>query len=321
MKKAAVCGGSGFLGSWMCDRLRKEGYYVVSFDIKMPEHGWAPADSYFIFDLRNPIYFFAEHRWQDYDLVVQMAANMGGAEYVFSGGHDADIMHSSATINLNVLEACRQYKVRQMLFTSSACVYPSLAGSGACKESDVPNPDSAYGSEKLFSEQLYAAYARNYDMDIKIARVHNAFGAYGTWRGGREKSPAAFMRKIAEVPDGGKFECFGTGEQTRSFLHASEAVEAFWRLINSDVIGEPINVGSSEMVSISRMIEMIGEIANKKFTVAHVPGPLGVQARSSDNTLIHQKLDWKPSMGLREGLEMTYPWIREQVEKARALQV
>ena len=318
MKKAAVCGGSGFLGSWICDRLRKEGYWVDSYDRKMPEFGWAPADAYFLFDLRNGPDYFATFRWQQYDLVVQMAANMGGAEHVFSGRYDAEIMHDSALINLNVLEACRQAEVKDMLFTSSACVYPTLADEPACRESDTPNPDSSYGMEKLFSEYLYDAYARNYGMRIRIARVHNAYGAYGTWQGGREKSPAAFCRKIAEIDNGGLIECFGDGKQTRSFIHASEATEGFWRLIKADPIGQPINIGSSEMVSINDLMQMIGEIAGKQFTARYIDGPLGVRGRNSDNALIEQKLGWKPSMSLREGLELTYPWIKEQVDKANA---
>jgi nucleoside-diphosphate-sugar epimerase len=318
MKKAAVCGGAGFLGSWMCDRLKKEGYWVVSFDRKMPEFGFAPAHEYFIYDLRNAPDYYSTFRWHEFDLVVQMAADMGGAEHVFSGTFDAEIMHNSAVINLNVLEACRQFEVPKMLFTSSACVYPTLTGNIDCKETDIPNPDSSYGIEKLFSERLYDAYSRNYGMDIKVARVHNAYGAYGTWRGGREKSPAAFMRKIAEVPDGGTIECFGDGKQQRSFIHASEATEGFWRLLNSDFTG-PVNIGSSEMVSIREMIDMIAAIAGKTFDVHCIPGPLGVRGRNSNNDLIEQHLGWKPSMPLRDGLEMTYPWIQEQVDKQHAI--
>lgn len=300
----------------MCQRLKDEGYYVVSFDIKMPEFGFAPAHEYFIFDLRNGPDYYGSFRWHEFDLVVQMAALMGGAQFVFTGDNDADIMRSSALINLNVLEVCRETKVSNILFTSSACVYPSLpTGGDACKESDTPNPDSNYGIEKLFSERLYESYVRNYGMNIKIARVHNAYGEYGTWRGGREKSPAAFCRKIAEVTEGGTIECFGDGKQTRSFIHASEAVEGFWRLLNSDVVGQPINIGSSEMVSIGGLIEMICDISNKEFKVDHIDGPLGVRGRNSDNTLIFEKLGWKPTKRLRDGLEQTYAWIAEQVSK------
>jgi nucleoside-diphosphate-sugar epimerase len=321
MKKAAVCGGSGFLGSWMCDRLRKEGYWVTSYDIKQPEFGWAPANEYYIFDLRNGTDYFANFRWHEYNTVVQMAASMGGAEFVFSGENDAEIMRSSALINLNVLEACRQFKVANMLFTSSACVYPTLPnGRADCREDDITDPDSAYGHEKLFSEHLYKSYAKNHGMNIKIARVHNAYGEYGTWRGGKEKSPAAFCRKIAEAGDGGTIECFGTGEQTRSFIHASEAIEGFWRLLNSDVVAQPINVGSSEMVSINQMIALLSDISGNKVDVKHIPGPLGVAGRNSNNDTIFGKLGWKPTGTLREGLEKTYPWIKEQVDRTKTNQ-
>lgn len=323
MKKIAVTGGAGFLGSWLCQRLVAAGDYVVSFDLKMPEFGFAPAQEYNIFDLRNPVEYFSEFRWQDFDQCYMLAANMGGAEFVFSGKYDAEIMQQSATINLHTLEACRKFGVNQVLFTSSACVYPSLGKEAAkdgiaCKESFAGNPDSAYGDEKLFTEKLCDAYARNFGMDIKVARVHNAFGEYGTWRGGREKSPAALCRKIAEVGDRGVIEVFGTGEQTRSFIHASEAVEGFYRLMQSDFRG-PVNVGSSEMVTINHLVQIISDIAGKPVATRHVPGPIGVQGRNSDNSLIFEKLGWKPSMSLKEGLERTYPWIAEQVAKAKAL--
>lgn len=328
MKKAIVTGGAGFIGTWLCQKLKDEGRFVVAIDRKMPEFGFAPADEYHVFDLRNSVDFYDQLRFQDADEVYQLAAEMGGAQYVFTGENDADIMHSSATINLHVLEACRRWNVPKVFFASSACVYPSLptkpydearksyvVPNSACRESDASNPDSPYGLEKLFSESLYDAYARNYSMDVKIARMHNVFGEFGTWRGGREKAPAALCRKIAEIPAGGDIEIFGDGQQTRSFLHASEAVEGVFRLMQSDFRG-PVNIGSSEMVSIDRLAFLIGEIAGKLFTITHVPGPLGVRGRNSDNSLIEAKLGWKPTMTLREGLERTYPWIAEQVAKA-----
>jgi GDP-D-mannose 3',5'-epimerase len=327
MKKAIVTGGAGFIGSWLCQKLRDEGMYVVAVDRKMPEFGFAPADEYHVFDLLNPVDFYDQLRFQDADEVYQLAAEMGGATYVFTGEHDADIVHHSATINLHVLEACRRWKVPKVFFASSACVYPSLdpvkikfdhVDNTACREEDAGNPDSPYGAEKLFSETLYDAYARNHGIDVKIGRFHNVFGEYGTWRGGREKAPAALCRKIAETPHGGDIEIFGNGQQTRSFLHVSEAVEGVWRLMQSDFSG-PVNIGSSEMISIDRLAFLIGEIAGKLFTITHVPGPLGVMGRNSDNSLIQEKLGWKPTATLREGLEKTYPWVAEQVEKAKAL--
>ena len=327
MKKAVVTGGAGFLGSWLCQKLKDEGRYVVAVDRKMPEFGFAPADEYHVFDLLNTVEFYDQLRFQDADEVYQLAAEMGGAGYVFTGENDAVIMHNSATINLHVLEACRRWGVKKVFFASSACVYPTLnpirlkfndVDNLACRETDAGEADSCYGKEKWFSESLYDAYARNYNIDVKVGRFHNVFGEYGTWRGGREKAPAALCRKIAEIPHGGDIEIFGNGQQTRSFLHASEAVEGVWRLMQSDFSG-PVNIGSSEMVSIDRLAYLIGEIAGKLFTITHVSGPLGVLGRNSDNSLIQEKLGWKPSKSLREGLEQTYPWIAEQVEKARAL--
>jgi GDP-D-mannose 3',5'-epimerase len=329
MKKIIVTGGAGFIGTHLCQRLRDDGHYVVVYDRKMPEFGLAPANEYFIFDLRNSADFYGSFRWEDADELYQLAAEMGGAEYIFSGDNDANIMHSSARINLNVLEACHHDGIKKVFFASSACVYPTLPSIAsfpklACCEQDAGNPDSPYGLEKLFAEQIYLSYAKNYGMQVRIGRFHNIYGAYGTWRGGREKAPAAFMRKIAEAGDitrghpPSAIECFGDGEQTRSFLHVSEAVEGVIRLMASDFTG-PVNIGSSEMVTINEMIRTIGGIANKVFTVQHIPGPLGVRGRNSDNTLIQEKLDWKPSMSLRHGLEMTYPWIKEQVDKQHAI--
>lgn len=331
MKKALILGGAGFIGTWLCQKLKDEGRYVVAIDRKMPEFGAAPADEYHVFDLRNPVDYYDQFRFQDADEIYQLAAEMGGAQYVFIGENDANIMHSSATINLNVLEACRRWGVKKVFFASSACVYPSLPAhpyddarksfvspNSACREGDAGTPDSPYGLEKLFSESLYDAYARNHGIDVKIGRFHNIFGEFGTWRGGREKAPAALCRKIAEIPAGGDIEVFGDGQQTRSFLHASEAVEGVWRLMQSDIRG-PVNIGSSEMISINGLAWLIGEIAGKMFTISHIPGPLGVRGRNSDNSLIEAKLGWKPTATLRDGLEKTYPWIAAQVEKAKAL--
>lgn len=329
MKKIIVTGGAGFIGSHLCKRLRDDGHYVAVYDRKMPEFDLAPAHEYFVFDLRNPIDFYGSFRWQDADEVYQLAAEMGGAEYIFSGENDAEIMRSSALINLNVLEASRQAGIKKIFFASSACVYSSLLEIDnhfarmeeyeiGCREAMAGNPDSPYGSEKLFAEKLYDAYSRNHGMQVRIGRFHNIFGPYGPWRGGREKAPAAFMRKIAEVESGGVIQCFGDGEQTRSFLHVSEAVEGVVRLMASDFPG-PVNIGSSEMVTIKQMIEMLANIAQKDVIVEHIDGPLGVRGRNSDNTLIQEKLGWKPAMSLREGLELTYPWIEHEVDKQQTI--
>lgn len=314
MKKVLVAGGAGFIGGHLCQRLRDEGCYVVCYDIKYPEFAaqkdW-PANEYHIFNLCNDVDYYAAFRWQEFDEVYQLAALMGGAEYIFVGKNDGEIMQNSARINLNVLEACRKAGVKKIFFSSSACVYNSMT---ECREPLAGDPDSSYGYEKLFSEQLYLAYARQYDMQVRIGRIHNCYGPYGTWQGGREKAPAAFCRKIAEVEPGEAIECFGDGEQLRSFLYVGECVEGIVRLMESDFSG-PVNLGSSEMVSINAMIGMLSDISGKPFAINHIPGPEGVRARNSDNTLIQQKLGWKPSGKLRDGLEVTYRWIEGQVAK------
>lgn len=329
MRKVIVTGGAGFIGTWLCQKLVDDGDYVVAIDRKMPEFGFAPAHEYHVFDLRNSVDFYDQFRFQDADEVYSLAAEMGGAQYVFTGENDAEIMHSSATINLHVLEACRRWGVKKVFFASSACVYPSLptrlyadasrfyvAPNTACMESDAANPDSPYGLEKLFSERLYESFGRNHGIDCRIGRFHNVFGEYGTWRGGREKAPAAICRKVAEAEDGGTILIFGDGEQARSFLHASEAVEAVSRLMASDFKG-PVNIGSSEMVTINQLVAVVSEIAGKKLTVEHVPGPIGVLGRNSHNGLIEEKLKWKPTASLRDGLAKTYPWVAEKVAAAQ----
>lgn len=314
MKKVAVCGAGGFIGWHLCKRLRADGHYVIGYDRKYPEFApqaeW-PMNEMHIFDLTNDVDYLAAFRWQEYDEVYQLAAEMGGAGYIFTGEHDAEIMQNSARINLNTLEACRRAGVKKVFFMSSACVYNSMT---SCAEHLAGDPDSSYGYEKLFAEQLYLAYARQYGMEVRIARAHNIFGPYGTWQGGREKAPAAFCRKIAEVDDGGTIECYGDGEQLRSFLYVDECVEGIVRLMESDFTG-PVNLGSSEMVSINALAGMIADISGKTFSIRHIPGPLGVQARNSDNRLCYEKLGWKPSQDLRAGLEPTYRWIADQVER------
>jgi len=246
---------------------------------------------------------------------------MGGAGFVFTGDNDADIMHNSALINLNMVEASYKRNVKKIFYSSSACMYPEHnqmdPDNPKCAEDSAypADPDSEYGWEKLFSERLYLAFHRNYKMNVCIARFHNIFGPEGTWQGGREKAPAAFCRKIAMAEDGGGIEMWGDGKQTRSFLYIDECLESVRRLMDSDFIG-PVNIGSEEMVSINKLAEMIMKIANKKLSIKHIPGPLGVRGRNSDNRLIYEKLGWKPAAPLRQGLEKTYKWIVEQVKQS-----
>ncbi len=313
MKTAIVTGASGFIGSHMVKRLKFEGYYVVGYDRKYPEFEKTAADEFRLWDLRNPLML-----GHDVDELYQFAAEMGGADYIFSGGNDADIMRNSALINLNVLEACRRAKVGKVFFSSSACIYPDFVqvNPDHCElheEMAYPaRPDSEYGFEKLFAERLYSAYSRNHGLDCRVGRLHNIFGSFCTWKGGREKAPAAICRKVAEVTRGGKVDVYGDGTQTRSFLHVSECVEGIRRLMNSGFAG-PVNIGSSEMVSINQLVEMVASIAGKTITINHIPGPLGVHARSSNNDLIREKLGWAPSAPLRVGMEDLYKWVAQQV--------
>jgi nucleoside-diphosphate-sugar epimerase len=258
-----------------------------------------------------------------FDEVYQLAADMGGAGFVFVGDNDADIMHNSASINLNMLDACQKRNTKRIFYSSSACMYPEYNqmdpdNPKLSEDSAYPAaPDSEYGWEKLFSERLYLAYHRNYGMDVRVARYHNIFGPEGSWDDGREKSPAAFCRKVAETEDGGEIEMWGDGNQTRSFLYVDECLEGSIRLMRSDWLG-PVNVGSAEMVSINKLAELIMEIAGKKLSIKHIEGPLGVRGRNSDNDLIKQKLGWEPTQSLYDGLQKTYAWISEQVRNKQA---
>jgi nucleoside-diphosphate-sugar epimerase len=258
------------------------------------------------------------------DDVYQLAADMGGAGYIFTGEHDAEVMHNSATINLNTLEFGVQTGVKRFFYSSSACIYPEYnqrdpQNPKCSEESAYPAaPDSEYGWEKLFSERLYFSYQRNRGIQVRVARFHNIFGPQGTWCGGREKAPAALCRKVAEAPEGGEIEIWGDGLQTRSFLYVDECTEAVRRLMDSDFAG-PVNVGSEEMVTINQLAEMAMAIAGKKLSIRHIAGPLGVRGRNSDNRLIREKLGWEPSRPLREGMEKTYAWISRQVGAARAV--
>lgn len=317
MKTALVCGAGGFIGSHMVKRLRKEGFWVRGVDLKFSEFGETAADDFAQGDLRDPG-FCSQIIDRRFDEVYQFAADMGGAGFVFVGDNDADIMHNSAMVNLNVLEACRKRNIKRIFYSSSACVYPEFnqldPENPTTEENTVypAQPDSDYGWEKLFSERLYLAYRRNYGMDVRVARYHNIFGPEGSWDDGREKAPAAFCRKIAEAEDGSEIEMWGDGEQTRSFMYVDECIEATLRFARSDWAG-PVNIGSEEMVSINALAKMVMGIAGKKVSIKHIPGPLGVRGRNSDNNLYEEKLGWRPSASLRKGLEVTYPWILEQV--------
>lgn len=317
MKTALVCGAGGFIGHHLVNRLKDEGMWVCGADIKPPEFSASRADAFRIVDLRDPL---AVRACLDrpYDEVYQLAADMGGAGYLFSGEHCADVMHNSSLINLHVLEASRQAGVGRLFFSSSACVYPlhnqEDPDNPTCAEASVypAFPDSEYGWEKLFAERLYLTYARNHGMTCRIARYHNVFGPEGTWQGGREKAPAALCRKIAMAPDGGEIEMWGDGEQTRSFLFIDECIEGTLRLMRSDV-PEPLNIGSEEMVSLNGLAQEIASIAGKTLSIRHVPGPTGVRGRTSDNRLIRETLGWAPSASLHDGLVTTYRWIWQQV--------
>ena len=320
-KRIVVCGAGGFIGSHLVNHLKTEHYWVRGVDLKYPEFSPSQADDFILGDLRD--YHVCEWVFDGFfDEVYQLAADMGGAGFVFTGDNDAAIMHNSVLCNLNVLEACRLHDIKRIFYASSACMYPRHnqvdPDNPVCSEESAypAAPDSEYGWEKLFSERLYLAFARNHDIEVRIARLHNIFGEEGTWKGGREKSPAALCRKVAQVKEGGTIEMWGDGEQTRSFLYVSECVEGILRLMRSDWEG-PVNIGSEEMVTINQLAQMIMDIAGKQLKIRHVDGPLGVRGRNSDNRLIRKMLDWEPSMSLRDGLEITYSWIQDKVEAAK----
>ena len=318
-KKALVCGAGGFIGGHLVNRLKSEGYWVRGVDLKENEYGNNFSDEFVIGDLRDPV--FTNKIVKGVDEVYQLAADMGGAGYIFTGDHDADVMHNSATCNLNVLEAMRQNSIKKVFYSSSACMYPEHnqldPDNPKCSEDSAypAAPDSEYGWEKLFSERLYFAYNRNYGFQAKVARFHNIFGPFGTWKGGKEKAPAALCRKAAEAEDGSFIEVWGDGKQTRSFLIVDECLEGIRRLMESDFSG-PVNIGSEEMVSINDFAKMAIEISGKNLTIKNIKGPTGVRGRNSDNKLIKEKLGWTPSLPLREGMEKTYKWINQQVVNA-----
>jgi nucleoside-diphosphate-sugar epimerase len=322
MKSALVLGAGGFIGGHLVKRLKKEGFWVRGVDLKFHEHAETEADDFVIGDLRDQA-FCRSVIDRNFEEVYQLAADMGGAGYIFTGEHDADIMHNSATINLNVADIAHKRNIKRTFYSSSACMYPAYNQ----EDPDNPNcaensaypaaPDSEYGWEKLFSERLFLAYNRNYGLSNRVARYHNIFGPEGTWDGGKEKAPAAVCRKVASTKSGDAIDIWGDGLQTRSFLYVDECVEGTLRLTRSDFEG-PVNIGSDEMVTINQLVDMVADIAGKKIEKNHIPGPTGVRGRNSDNRLIREKLDWAPSAALRAGLEKTYEWIEWQVRRNAA---
>jgi nucleoside-diphosphate-sugar epimerase len=325
MRSALVLGAGGFIGSHLVRKLKSEGLWVRAVDLKYPEFSDTAADDFVIGDLRDQ-YICRQVIDRRFDEVYQLAADMGGAGYIFTGEHDADVMHNSATINLNIADACHRRNVKRIFYSSSACMYPAYnqedpENPNCAEDSAYPAaPDSEYGWEKLFSERLYLAFNRNYGMECRVARYHNIFGPEGTWTGGKEKAPAAICRKVAEASNGGCIDIWGDGTQTRSFLHVDECIEGTLRLTRSANEG-PFNIGSEEMVTINQLAEMAMDIAGKKLEINHIPGPLGVRGRNSDNKLIKKILGWAPSRPLRDGLEKTYAWIEDQVRRRQGRNV
>jgi GDP-D-mannose 3',5'-epimerase len=318
-KTILVCGAGGFIGTHLVNDLKAQGHTVIGVDLKFPLYEDTRANDFYKQDLRQAEMvdlIFSQH---EFDEVYQLAADMGGAGYIFVGENDADIMHNSATINLNVLESARRYNVKKIFYSSSACMYPQdnqldPDNPDLAEHTAYPaNPDSDYGWEKLFSERLYLAYGRCYNMNVKIARFHNIFGPQGSWNNGKEKAPAALCRKVAMAENDGVIEVWGPGNQTRSFLFIDECVEGIQRIMESDLT-EPVNLGSTRKISINELVHLIAEISNKRVTIKNIDGPRGVMGRTSDNNLIKEKIDWAPDEDLETGIEKTYNWICGQIE-------
>jgi nucleoside-diphosphate-sugar epimerase len=319
-ERVLVAGAGGFIGGHLVKRLKAEGFWVRGADLKKHEYSPTKADEFLVGDLCD--HQVARDAVQGVDVVYQLAADMGGAGYIFTGEHDAAVMHNSASINLNILEYGCRTGVQRFFYSSSACIYPEHnqldPDNPKCSEDSAypAAPDSEYGWEKLFSERLYLSYMRNRGVQVRVARFHNIFGPEGTWSGGKEKAPAALCRKVAEAAAGGEIEIWGDGRQTRSFLYIDECLEGVRRLVESDFTG-PVNIGSEEMVTINQLAELVMNIAGKKLSIRHIKGPLGVRGRNSDNHLIAEKLHWRPSRPLIDGLETTYAWVDQQVAKSR----
>jgi len=329
-KTALVLGAGGFIGSHMVKRLKEEGYWVRGVDLKLPEFSKTIADDFIVGDLRQDRIVSDVVEW-DFDELYQFAADMGGAGYLFTGENDADVMHNSGLINLNVTFECVKKNVKKVFYSSSACMYPEYnqldPNNPKCSEDSAypASPDSEYGWEKLFSERLYKSFERNYGLNVRIGRFHNIFGPEGSWNDGREKAPAAMCRKSILAEEGGEIEVWGDGKQTRSFLYIDECVEAVWRLMESDFT-DPINIGSEEMISINNFAQMAIDISEKDVKIHNLygkefedkyghPVPLGVKGRNSDNNLYREKLNWEVSQPLRVGMEKTFKWIKSQIEE------
>jgi len=340
MKTALVLGAGGFIGSHLVKKLKLEGFWVRGVDLKYPEHWETVADDFVIGDLRDPQVvsrvMFApnqtslEDKINSFDEVYQLAADMGGAGYIFTGENDANVMHNSALINLNVTHEAAKKNIKRIFYSSSACMYPEHnqldPNTPNCEESSAypANPDSEYGWEKLFSERLFLAFNRNYGLDVRVARFHNIFGPMGTWNGGKEKAPAAMCRKAAE--SNSEIEVWGDGLQTRSFLYIDECIEMVLRFMRQDQFLGPVNIGSEEMVTINQLAQMALDIANKGSYIKNIEGkefidkygfkcPVGVRGRNSDNKLYKEQMGWEPTQPLYEGMKTTFDWINKQVNK------
>jgi nucleoside-diphosphate-sugar epimerase len=337
IKKILILGGGGFIGGHLAKRLKSEGHFVRVVDLKKHEYFEQKefCDEFIQGDLRDPNFVSKimycpnqnspEDKETSFDEVYQLAADMGGAGYIFTGENDANVMHNSSLVNLNVVHYATKFNVKKIFYSSSACMYPEHnqldPNNPNCEESSAypANPDSEYGWEKLFSERLFLAFHRNYGLNVRIARFHNIFGPQGTWKGGKEKAPAAMCRKVAEIPDGGEIEVWGDGNQTRSFLYVDECVEAVLKLMDSDFI-DPVNIGSEEMVSINQLAQMAIDISGKNVKIKNITGdeflnkyghkcPVGVRGRNSDNKLYKEKIGWSVNKPLIEGITNTYNWI------------